>query len=522
MNEEKVYLMILDGFGEGKDYPGNAIKKAKMPNLNRLKSEYPNTLLACSGNAVGLPKGTQGGSEVGHFTMGAGRIAFQALEEINRSIADGSFYKKKPFLDAMEKVKKTEKSALHLLGMISDQGVHSHLDHLFALLEMAKKNNVGPVYIHAITDGRDVPERTAAGFIKKIEDKIKELGLDAARTDLPGSPPGAKIATIIGRYFTMDRDHNWDRTEKAYDLYTMGTGINETDPIKAIENAYARGIETDYYIDPIILDEHGVIKDKDAVIFWNFRTDRTRQITEAFTGEIKPGFEQKKTVRPFFVCFGEYSTIAPVVFPPSKIKNNLGEILSANGIKQLRIAETEKYAHVTFFFNSQGEEPFPLEERIMIDSPKVPSYAEKPEMSAREVTEKVIAEMESGKYRAIIQNFANPDLVGHSGNMVATVKACEVIDECIGKIASKAIEKGYNLIISGDHGNAEYMIYEENGEQCPSHSINPVICVLVAEKYKNAALNKGCGLQDIAPTILEILDIQKPAEMTGQSLIENK
>jgi 2,3-bisphosphoglycerate-independent phosphoglycerate mutase len=513
MNEEKAYLMILDGFGEGKDYPGNAVKKAKMPNLNRLRSEYPTTLLACSGNAVGLPEGTQGGSEVGHFTIGAGRIVFQALEEINVSIKNGDFFKKQPFLDAMEKVKKTDKSALHLLGMISDQGVHSHLDHLFALLEMAKKNNVGPVYIHTITDGRDVPERTAAGFIKKIEDKINELGMNE------GSAHGAKIATIIGRYFAMDRDHNWARTEKAYNLYTLGEGIKEDDPVKAISNAYARGIETDYYIDPIILDEHGVIKDNDAVIFWNFRTDRTRQITETFTGEIKLGFTPKKTVRPFFVCFGEYSTVAPVVFPPAKVKNNLGEILSANGIHQLRIAETEKYAHVTFFFNSQVEEPFPLEERIMIESPKVPSYADKPEMSAREVTQSVLKEMDTEKYRVIIQNFANPDLVGHSGNMDATVKACEVVDECIGKIAAKAMEKGYNLIISGDHGNAEYMIYEENGEPCPSHTINPVICVLVSKKYAKTTLKQQSGLKDIAPTILEILDIKKPAEMSGQSLI---
>jgi 2,3-bisphosphoglycerate-independent phosphoglycerate mutase len=510
---EKVYLMILDGFGEGKDYPGNAVKKARMPNLDRLRSGYPNTLLACSGNAVGLPEGTQGGSEVGHFTMGAGRIVFQSLEDINRSIKDKSFFEKKPLKEAMEKVKKTEKSALHLLGMISDQGVHSQLEHLFALLEMAKANDVGPVYIHAVTDGRDVPERTAAGFIKKIRDKIAELGMDK------GFPKTAKIATIIGRYFAMDRDHNWDRTEKAYDLYTRGTGVKETDPVKAIENAYARGIETDYYIDPIILDEHGVIKDKDAVIFWNFRTDRTRQITETFTGETEIGFKPKTTVRPFFVCFGEYSSVAPVVFPPAKISKNLGEVLSTNSVRQLRIAETEKYAHVTFFFNSQIEEPFPNEERILIDSPKVPSYAEKPEMSARGITSRVITEMENDKYGVIIQNFANPDLVGHSGNMEATVKACEVIDECIGKIAAKALEKGYNLIISGDHGNAEYMIYEENGEQCPSHTLNPVICLLVSEKYAKSTLNKGGGLQDIAPTMLEILGIVKPPEMTGNSLI---
>jgi len=513
MNNAKVYLMILDGFGEGKDYPGNAIKKAKMPNLNELKNKYPFTLLACSGHAVGLPEGTQGGSEVGHFTIGAGRIVFQTLEEINLSIRDGSFFKKKAFLDAIQKVKSTEKSALHLLGMISDQGVHSNIEHLFALLELAAKNAVGPVYIHAITDGRDVPERTAANFIKQIQNKISELGLDK-----PG-PCQATIATIIGRYFAMDRDRNWDRTEKAYNLYTSGIGIKEDNPLKAIEHAYARGIKTDYYIDPIILEKNGIIKQNDAVIFWNYRTDRTRQITAAFTGEIKIGFKAKKTVRPFFVCFGEYSNVAPVVFPPPKVTNNLGEILSKNQIPQLRIAETEKYAHVTFFFNSQIETPFPLEDRILVDSPKVPSYAEQPEMSARLITEKILQELDTSKHRVIIQNFANPDLVGHSGNLAATIKACEVIDECIGKISKKALEKDFDLIITADHGNAEYMIYENNGQPCPSHTINPVIFLLVSKRYQTSKLKENCGLKDIAPTILDLLDIKKPAEMTGQSLI---
>lgn len=516
----KTYLMILDGFGEGKNYPGNAIKKARMPNLNKLRSKYPWTLLDSSGHAVGLPKGTQGGSEVGHFTMGAGRIVFQSLEEINLSIKDKSFFKKEPLLAAIQKVKTTPKSALHLLGMISDQGVHSQIDHLFALLKMAKEQKVGPVYIHAISDGRDVPERTAEKFIKMITSKIHELKMDQPfKVNNNKLGLQAKIATIIGRYFAMDRDHNWDRTKKAYDLYTLGKGVKETDPIKAIQNAYKRGIETDYYIDPIILDEHGTIKDKDSVIFWNFRTDRTKQITQAFTGETKIGFKPKKTIRPFFVCFGDYSTKAPVVFPTKKINNNLGSIIEQNGLKQLRIAETEKYAHVTYFFNSQVETKFPHETRILIDSPKVPSYAQKPEMSAREVTDRVIKEMDQKDYDLIVQNFANPDLVGHSGNMQATVKACEVIDECIGKISAKAVEENYNLIITADHGNAEYMIYEENGDPCPSHTLNPVICLLVSKQYKSAKLAQGRGLQDIAPTILDIMAIRQPKEMMGKSLI---
>ncbi len=513
MNREKVYLMILDGFGEGKDYPGNAVKNARMPNLNALKTGYPMTLLQASGRAVGLPEGTQGGSEVGHFTIGAGRIVFQTLEEINESIRDKSFFSKKPLHDAAEKVKKAG-SSLHLLGMISDQGIHSQIDHLFALLEFAKNNNLGNVYIHAITDGRDVPERSAKKFIEQIQEKIEELGLNGTDKN------SAVIATIVGRYYAMDRDTNWDRTQKAYDLYTNGTGVKETDPLKAIDNAYARGIETDYYIDPIILDERGIIKDSDAVIFWNYRTDRTRQITEAFTGEKEIGFKPQKVVRPFFVCFGEYSETAPVVFPPPKVTNNLGNVLGANGVTELRIAETEKYAHVTFFFNSQIEEPNKEETRIMIDSPKVPSYADKPEMSAKEITDRVLKEIDSEKYRVIIQNFANPDLVGHSGDLKATIKACEVIDECIGKIVAKAKEKGYAIIITADHGNAEYKIYEENSEPCPSHTTNPVICVLVSDKYKDAKLRQGCGLKDIAPTILKLLDIAKPTEMTGKSLIE--
>jgi 2,3-bisphosphoglycerate-independent phosphoglycerate mutase len=513
MNKSKVYLMILDGFGEGKDYPGNAITQAQMPNLKRLRGEYPLTLLRADGESVGLPDGTQGGSEVGHFTMGAGRVIFQALEEINRSIRNGEFFMKPPFLEACERVNKNEKAALHLLGMISDQGVHSHTDHLFALLKLAKDRGVKKTYIHAITDGRDVPEKSADKYVKMIQGKITELGMG------PGSPTEAVIATMIGRYYAMDRDKNWDRTQVAYDLYTLGKGNKETDPLQAVKNAYARGAQTDYYIDAVTFDEHGKIMDKDSVIFWNFRTDRTRQITQAFTGETEIGFKPEKNVRPFFVCFGDYSKKAPVVFPTVVVKNNLGSVLEQNSAKQLRIAETEKYAHVTYFFNSQVETPFQNEKRILIDSPKTPSYAQKPEMSAREVTGAVIKELETNDYRLVVQNFANPDLVGHSGDYGATVKACEVIDECIGKIAEKTLEKGYDLIITGDHGNAEYMTYEENGEPCPSHTTNPVIFLVVSSRYKGKKLREGGSLGDIAPTILEMLTIQQPAEMTGHSLL---
>lgn len=521
--------MILDGFGEGKDYPGNAITHAKMPNLNRLRKEYPVALLQAHGEAVGLPAGTQGGSEVGHFTMGAGRIVFQKLEEINRSIKDKSFFQKKPLLKALNKVQKTPKSTLHLLGMISDQGVHSHLNHLFALLEMAKKAKVGPVYIHAITDGRDVPERTAGKFIKQIQAKIHELKMDQPFKTTNGDKLQfqAKIATIIGRYYAMDRDNNWDRTQKAYDLYTSGKGIKETNPIKAIKNSYASGIKTDYYIEPILLDENGLIKPKDSVIFWNFRTDRTRQITQCFTGEVKIGFKPAKTVHPFFVCFGDYSNIAPVVYSTKAVKNNLGNVLSQHKIHQLRIAETEKYAHVTYFFNSQVEKPFALEDRILIDSPKTPSYAQKPAMSAPAIADRAVQEIKKNKHQVIIQNFANADLVGHSGDYKATVKALEAIDKCIGEIVPAALANGYDFILTADHGNAEYMIYP-NGDPCPSHTTNPVICLvaksqssLAAETKNKYSLSKKGGLEDIAPTMLDLLNIKKPKEMTGQSLITN-
>lgn len=510
---KKVLLIILDGFGEGKDYAGNAITRAKTPTLDELRKKYPWTLLKASGEAVGLPKDTQGGSEVGHFTIGAGRVVFQSLEEINRSIRDKSFFEKPALLEACKRVNKTPKAALHLLGMISDPGVHSHLPHMFALLELAKRENVKEIFIHAITDGRDVHERSADGFIKQIQDCIRKLGLDGR----------ARIATIVGRYFAMDRDTNWDRTEKAYDLYTLGTGIKEKDPLEAIRNAYKRGIKTDYYIDPIILDEHGAIKNKDSVIFWNYRTDRARQLTWAFTGENDPqtgralGFKPKKTVRPYFVCMGPYSEEAPVVFPAPIVKNNLGETISRAGLAQLRIAETEKYAHVTFFFNSQIEEPYPGEERLLIDSPKCPSYAEKPEMSAHGITDAIMPKLDSRKYAFIALNFANCDLVGHSGDFKATVKAVETIDECLGRIVPAALQNDYSVLITGDHGNAEYMIYEENEEQCPSHTTNPV--PLVVAGCQNAKLKPNGELENIAPTILKIMGVSKPEEMTGESLI---
>jgi len=492
--KNKTLLIILDGYGEGKDYKYNAVTRSNTPFLDNLRKKYPHTLLKTDSNAVGLPKNTMGGSEVGHFTMGAGRIVYQSLEEINQSIKEGEFYKLKKLKKAAEICRKNN-SALHLLGMISDQGVHSHINHLFALLEFAKKEKLKKVYIHAITDGRDVEERSAEKFIKQINKKIKEIGL-------------GEIATIIGRYYAMDRDTNYERTKKAYELYTKGKGKKEESAIQAIKNEYKRGTKTDYYIEPIILNKNGLIKTEDSVIFFNYRSDRAKQITEEFT----------KQTTTYFVCFGPYSKTAPILFKPKKIKNNLGEFLSKKGKTQVRIAETEKYAHVTFFFNSQEKTAYKGETRIMIPSPKVASYAEKPEMSAEKITSTLSKEINKKNYDLIVLNYANCDLVGHSGDFEATKKAIETVDKCISELVPKALTKGYSIIITADHGNAEFMKYE-NGDNCPSHTLNPVICIIITKEKIKISKSKNNGLKDIAPTILDLLKIKKPKEMTGTSLI---
>lgn len=487
---DKVCLIILDGFGHGKAYKGNAITQAKMAFTKNLWEKYPTTLLKASGNDVGQPKGFQGNSEVGHFTMGAGRIVWQSLEEINRTIRDKTFFKKKEFLDAIENVKKHH-SRLHLLGMISNEGVHAQIDHLFALLKLAHDHTIQKVSIHAITDGRDVPEKSAKKFIHQIQTAIKKYKT-------------GEIVSIIGRYFAMDRDNNWDRTLKAFELFTQGKGTREHDPIKAIEHAYQKGDATDYYLRPMMLDPKGIIRDKDSVIFFNYRTDRSRQLTECFVK--RPSIH--------FVCMGPYSKTAPVAFKNQHIPNNLGSVIDQLGLKQLRIAETEKYAHVTFFFNSQKKDPFPSETRILIDSPKVPSYDLKPEMSAPKLTETFLKEIDKN-YHLIVLNFANTDLVAHSANLKATIECCEVIDHCLKKIIPLAIKKGYHIILTADHGNAEMMIYPD-GTPCPSHTINRVPCTLISKKYSH--LKKEGGLKDIAPTILKLMGIPKPKEMTGVTL----
>jgi len=505
----KVLLIVLDGYGEGKDYKYNAVTKTNTPFIKSLRKNYPTTKLKSDSEAVGLPKHTMGGSEVGHFTIGAGRIVWQSLEEINRSIRSKKLFKM-PALKKAAAICRKNNSSFHILGMISNMGVHSHINHLFALLDFAKKEKLKKIYIHAITDGRDVHERSAKKYIIQIQNEIKKRKLEKI----------VKISTIIGRFYAMDRDTNYSRTQKAYELMTQGKGIHETNPLKAVENEYKRGTKTDYYIKPILLEKEGIIKSKDSVVFFNYRTDRAAQLTQAFVAKTFRKFPTP--TRPYFVCFGPYSKEAPVLFPATIVKNNLAEILSKNKLKQLRIAETEKFAHVTFFFNSQIKTPFKGEKRILIPSPKVPSYADKPEMSAPKITEALLKEFKKhpkSPYDLIVLNFANPDLVGHSGNFTATKKALETLDKCLKQIVTLAKEKGYEIMLTADHGNAEFMMNSDK-TPCPSHTLNPVIYILISEKFKKLKKDlKDKGLSSIAPTILKILGVKKPKEMTGRSLI---
>jgi 2,3-bisphosphoglycerate-independent phosphoglycerate mutase len=508
----RVLLCILDGFGHAKNYKGNAITRAKTPFINKLKRKHPWTLLKTHGEAVGIPKGNQGGSEVGHFTIGAGRIVEQPLLKINNSIKSGKFFKKKDLLAAIKHVKKN-KSALHILGMISDQGVHSNIHHGLALLELAKRKKVKKVYFHAITDGRDVEPKSAERFVKMVQKKIRQL-------DFPAHGGHAQIATIIGRYYAMDRDKNLKRTQVAYELLTKGKGRRAKDPITAIkaqyQGKYGKPLESDYYLKPIVLTVDAQIKKQDAIICFNFRSDRTKQITDMLT---------KKT---YFVAFGPYTKKAPVVFPAPVVKNNLAQVLAKNKRTQLRIAETEKYAHVTFFFNSQNKQPVQGEKRILVGSPKCPSYAEQPEMSAPEVTDRLLKEIPK-HHDFIALNFANPDLVGHSGDVKAAIKAVETLDKSLAKIVPLALQHNYTILITADHGNAEFMTYPD-GSQCASHSTNPVPFILVSTSAKDPsgkplALKKSsharatAGLQSLAPSILKLMRIKKPRQMTGESLV---
>jgi len=504
-------LMILDGWGISPEKDANAVSIARTPFLDSLRSDYPSTQLKCSGAAVGLPEGIMGNSEVGHLNIGAGRVVFQDLMRIDNAIRDKSFFQNETLKAMMSKVK-AGNAALHLMGLVSDGGVHSQLSHLFALLDMARDLGLEQVFVHAILDGRDTPPDSGVVYVTRLQAHITKNSF-------------GKIASICGRYYAMDRDKRWERVEKAYHLYVTGEGTLETDPVKSVKNAYARK-ETDEFVTPIAISDAdgaptGSVKDGDGIIFFNYRADRAREITRAFVDSNFDGFARDHQPQLCdFVGMTLYDETLglPMVFPPQYMQQILGEVISSHGLRQLRIAETEKYAHVTYFFNGGEEKEFPLEDRCLIPSPReVATYDLKPEMSAPAVTAELLKRLESDQYAFIVLNFANLDMVGHTGVIDAAIKACETIDACVEQLITRAKRKGWRVLLTADHGNAEMMM-DDNGGPHTAHTLNPVPLVLVDESRENVTLRQG-ALCDIAPTILEIMGIDPPKEMTGKSLI---
>lgn len=503
-------LMILDGWGYREAKEGNAILAARTPNLNRLQKEYPSCFLEASGEAVGLPEGQMGNSEVGHLNIGAGRIVYQDLTRINLSIRKGDFFENPVFLDAISNVK-AHNSSLHLMGLVSYGGVHSHMTHLYALIKLAKEKGLEKVYIHAFLDGRDVPPKAALGDIKELAVFCRENGK-------------AKIATVSGRYYAMDRDKRWERTKLAYDALVLGiVPFTVHDPVDAVSAAYSRG-ETDEFVKPTVVTDVedqpvATIKDNDSVIFFNFRPDRARQLTWAFMNKDFEGFQREARPHVHYVCMAQYDETMnlPIAYPPEELVNVFGEVLSKQGLIQLRIAETEKYAHVTFFLNGGVEKCYEGEDRCLIPSPKIATYDMKPEMNAYEVTDEVIKRINSGKYDVIILNFANMDMVGHTGIFEAAVTAVEAIDICVGRIVEALIKAGGAVLITSDHGNAEQMEDPETGEPHTAHTSNPVKCIYIGDGEVKAL--KNGKLCDLSPTLLELLGIKKPEDMKGESLI---
>lgn len=503
-------LMILDGWGYREAKKDNAIETGKTPNWHRLWNDYPHTILECSGEAVGLPAGTMGNSEVGHLNIGAGRVVYQDFTRINKAIEDGSFFKNGILRECFKKVKES-KGALHLMGLCSDIGVHAHINHLFALLDFAKREGVQKVFIHCFTDGRDSPPTSGAEYLARIEEKVAQV-------------ENAKVATVMGRYYAMDRDKRWDRIEKAYRAIVDGYGISAMSSAEAICRSYDKG-ETDEFIVPAVITEHGrpiaTMNDGDAVIFFNFRADRAREITRAIASENFDGFKRERVPKlSYYVCMTEYDETfnLPVAFETEPLKNIFADVISKNGLKQLRIAETEKYAHVTFFFNGGDEKKIEGEDRVLIPSPReVPTYDKKPEMSAYLVTDEVVKRVESGAYDVIILNFANGDMVGHTGIMEAAVKAVEAVDQCIGRIVPAVLKNGGALFITADHGNSEEMA-DSHGGPMTAHTTDPVPLIYVSNDAEKIKFRNGGGLSDIAPTMLKLLQIAKPGEMTGKSL----
>ena len=508
MKDKLTMLMILDGFGENKEEKANAVKLANTPNIDKLMKTCPTTDIHTSGLDVGLPEGQMGNSEVGHTNIGAGRIVYQELTRITKSIEEGDFFTNEEFIAAIENCKKYN-SKLHIMGLLSNGGVHSHIRHLFGLLELAKRRDFEDVYVHCFMDGRDTAPSSGESFISELEEKMKEKGV-------------GKIATITGRFYAMDRDKRWQRVEKAYNALVRGEGEKATSAIGAVESSYQKEI-FDEFIEPTVIVNGetpvATIGKHDSVIFFNYRPDRAREITRTLVDKEFNEFEVEKDLDLYYVCMTSYDETMPnvhIAFKKEELKNTFGEYISNNNLTQLRIAETEKYAHVTFFFNGGEEKQYPGEDRILVPSPKVETYDLKPEMSAYEVTDKVVEAINSKKYDCIILNYANPDMVGHTGVLEAAIKAIETIDECVGRVVEAINNQDGVLIITADHGNAEQMIDYKTGEPHTAHTTNPVPLILVG--MENAKLREG-RLADLAPTMLDIMNLEKPAEMTGESLI---
>ena len=524
MNKVPYAIIIMDGYGINPSDKGNAIIADGSIFVNELKNNYPSAQLGASGMSVGLPDGQMGNSEVGHLNIGAGRIVYQDLTKITKDIRNGEFFKNAELLRAMHAAKENGKK-LHLYGLVSTGGVHSHTEHLYALIEMAKNEGLDNVYVHAFTDGRDVAPTSGADFLKALQDKMNELGF-------------GKIASVAGRYYAMDRDNNWDREEKAYDMLTLGTGVQfEGSAEDAAKASYENGV-TDEFILPTNLTENGkpvaLIGKGDSIICFNFRPDRARQVSRMFSQANFPfvdaktgatlGFERKTGfLAPTYVGFAVYDSSfenVGVAFPPDEITNTLPQYIASLGLQQLHIAETEKYAHVTFFFNAKLEAPVEGETRIVIPSPKVATYDLQPEMSAYPVTEKVLEELDKGIYDVIILNFANCDMVGHTGVMEAAVKAVHTVDECVKKVTDKILAMGGSALVTADHGNADQMIADDGVGAFTQHTTFPVPVILVSEEYKNVTLREDGVLADLAPTLLDMMKLAQPKEMTGKSLIK--
>lgn len=508
MSKKPYALIILDGFGKNERREGNAIYTANTPNIDKYLADHPNTIVHASGLDVGLPDGQMGNSEVGHTNIGAGRIVYQELTRITKSIEDGDFFENEALVKAVENCKKND-SALHLMGLLSPGGVHSHTNHLYGLLRLAKKNGIEKVHVHAFLDGRDVPPSSAVEYIKEAIEKMRDIGV-------------GDIATVMGRYYAMDRDNRWERVSKAYDAIVYGEGVEAESAVTAVEESYNNDV-TDEFVVPTVVKKDGEplgkVSENDSVVFFNFRPDRARELTRTIVDEDFSGFE-RDYFKTCFVTMTQYDATMPnveVAFKPEQLVNTFGEYISKKGLRQLRIAETEKYAHVTFFFNGGVEKPYDGEDRALINSPKVATYDLKPEMSAYEVTDEVVKRIDSGEYDVIILNFANCDMVGHTGVFDAAVKAVEAVDECLGRVID-AIERHDGVaLVTADHGNADQMIDYETGEPFTAHTTNVVPLILIG---RDDLKIKSGRLADLTPTMLDLMGLEKPAEMTGESLIE--